>query len=56
LALYENDFITAEKKLNYALKACHKSAYDNKRRILVFLIPIKIFLGKFPSKDLLEKY
>ncbi len=34
----------------------HASSRGNKRRILEFLIPVKLRLGRFPKRRLLEKY
>lgn len=42
--------------LQSAFEACHKDYKENKMRILIFLITVKLIQGKFPSKRLLAKY
>jgi len=42
--------------LEFALRHCHSSAHLNKRRVLAYLIPIKLVHGVLPSRKLLEDY
>jgi hypothetical protein len=54
--VFEEKFVEAEKSLDFAFQHCHAGAVQNKRRILEFLIPVKLRLGSFPSLKLLRKY
>ena len=54
--MYSNDLEEANQCLDFAFTNCHKEAGGNKKRILKFLIPIKMTLGFFPSEALLKKY
>lgn len=56
LNMYEDQHALAEKNLGYAFSQCHKNAIANKRRILRYLIPVKIYRGRFPAPQLLSKY
>ncbi|KAJ9505915.1 hypothetical protein QJQ45_002784 [Haematococcus lacustris] len=56
LAAYDEDFPTADKHLTYAFNQCHPSAEANKRRVLRFLVPIRLLLGQLPSPQLLQQY
>lgn len=51
LCLFEDNFEMAETHLDYAFINCHKSAIQNKRCILRYLIPVKMFRGRFPSSQ-----
>ena len=56
LNMFEDLYDLAEENLSYALKHCHKDAVGNKKRILNYLIPVKLLRGRLPSVKLLEKY
>jgi len=56
LLIFEESYEKAEKYLDLAFVHCHRQARSNKRRILQYLIPVKLLLGKFPQVKLLEKY
>ena len=56
LALYEDDFGTALRCLEWAFTHCQRSAVKNKRAILRFLVPVQLLVGRLPSTALLEKY
>mmetsp|Transcript_21406 Transcript_21406/g.46870 ORF Transcript_21406/g.46870 Transcript_21406/m.46870 type:complete len:411 (-) Transcript_21406:585-1817(-) len=56
LAAYDEDFDTADKHLSYAYAMCHRDATQNQRKILRYLIPIKMLLGVLPSDSLLQQY
>ena len=44
----------AEKNLDFALAHCRADAYHNKRRILAYLIPIKLYRGRLPTPLILQ--
>ena len=54
--MYENEFKGANKCLSFAFENCHKHSVRNKRRILIYLIPVKVSLGNMPKLELLRKY
>jgi len=56
LKVFEESYREAESSLDYALTHCHNKNFRNKRRILRFLIPVKLLLGKYPRVELLQKY
>lgn len=49
LCLFEDNFVDAEKNLEYALINCHKDAHKNRQCILRYLIPVKMYRGKLPT-------
>jgi nuclear mRNA export protein PCID2/THP1 len=49
LNMFEDQHGSAEASLDYALKHCHRHAIHNKKRILMYLIPVKLFRGKLPT-------
>lgn len=55
LNMFEDLYDLAEENLSYALQHCHKNAVGNKKRILNYLIPVKLMRGRLPSVNLLEK-
>lgn len=56
LHMFEDNYKEAEENLDYALLHCHKNATSNKKRILNYLIPVKLEQGRLPTVKLLEKY
>ncbi len=54
--MFDNDFRGAEQYLSYAFEHCHKDSFENKKSILIYLIPVKMLLGHMPSEALLRKY
>ena len=46
----------AEASLSYASRHCHRSASGNKARILKYLIPVALLLGRLPSVSLRQQY
>lgn len=56
LSMFEDDHARAETNLEYALEHCHKDATNNKKRILKYLVPVKLYRGKLPTAHLLNKY
>jgi hypothetical protein len=51
LNLFEDQYADAEKNLEYAFKNCHKNAIHNKKCILRYLVPVKLYRGRLPSAD-----
>jgi hypothetical protein len=56
LALYEDDFQTASRCLQWAFDHCLASAARNKQAILRFLVPVQLLIGRLPSSRLLQKH
>jgi len=56
LNMFEDQYTEAEKNLDFALAHCRADAYHNKRRILAYLIPIKLYRGRLPTPLILQKY
>lgn len=51
LNLFEDQYADAEKNLEYAFQNCHKNAIHNKKCILRYLVPVKLYRGRLPSAD-----
>mmetsp|Transcript_13858 Transcript_13858/g.28270 ORF Transcript_13858/g.28270 Transcript_13858/m.28270 type:complete len:177 (-) Transcript_13858:445-975(-) len=49
LNMFEDQYDLAEKNFDYALRHCHKSASANKKRILNYLVPVKLLRGRLPT-------
>lgn len=56
LCLFEDQYGDAERNLDYAFQNCHFQALKNKKIILRYLVPVKLYRGRFPSPMLLQKY
>ncbi|XP_062199742.1 enhanced ethylene response protein 5 [Phragmites australis] len=56
LEVFNENFLVADQKLTYALMHCNSQSESNLRRILKFLIPVKLSIGVLPERILLEKY
>eukprot|EP00744_Colponema_vietnamica_P012512 GILI01017556.1.p1 GENE.GILI01017556.1~~GILI01017556.1.p1 ORF type:complete len:391 (+),score=83.01 GILI01017556.1:81-1253(+) len=56
ILMYEENFVDAEKHLEWAFAHCHKNSLKNKRSVLQYLVPVKMHLGELPSPALLHKY
>ena len=56
LNMFEDQYDLAEKNFDYALRRCHRDAVANKKRILNYLVPVKLLRGRLPTRKLLEKY
>ncbi|ETW05788.1 hypothetical protein H310_03472 [Aphanomyces invadans] len=54
--MFQDQYHQAEASLSYAWRHCHKKYSRNKRRILQFLVPVKLILGVMPSAQLIETY
>ncbi|XP_059469925.1 PCI domain-containing protein 2 [Neocloeon triangulifer] len=55
-AMFDSEYRLAEEYLEYSFQHCHIQSRKNKRRILIYLIPVKMLLGYMPKRALLEKY
>jgi hypothetical protein len=52
LNLFEDQYAAAEESLEYALKNCYvknEAGLRNKKRILRYLVPVKLYRGRLPS-------
>lgn len=49
LNMFEDQHDKAELALDYALKHCRKDAVHNKKCILKYLVPVKLYRGRLPS-------
>ncbi|OEL28024.1 Enhanced ethylene response protein 5 [Dichanthelium oligosanthes] len=56
LEVFNENFLVADQKLTYALMHCNPQSESNLRRILKFLIPVKLSIGVLPKRTLLETY
>lgn len=56
IAMLDSDYNSADKNLSYAFNHCHKEFSNNKRLILIYLVPVKMLLGHMPKRAILEKY
>lgn len=56
LNMFEDQYESAEHNLDFALNHCHKDATANKRKILNYLLPVKLLRGRLPTQKLLQKY
>ncbi|KAH7700724.1 Proteasome component (PCI) domain containing protein [Aphelenchoides avenae] len=55
-AMFDSDLQRAEECLSHAFRNCPNQYKRNKRLILAYLIPVKMFLGHMPTQELLQKY
>uniref|UniRef100_A0A915J3T7 PCI domain-containing protein 2 homolog n=1 Tax=Romanomermis culicivorax TaxID=13658 RepID=A0A915J3T7_ROMCU len=55
-AMFDSDFKSAESCLSFAYRNCYPDCEANKRLILIYLVPVKMFLGHMPASDLLIKH
>lgn len=55
-AMFDSNYKLADEYLTYAFEHAHKSSQKNKRSILIYLLPVKMQLGKMPSLKLLKQY
>ncbi|PON85367.1 PCI/PINT associated module [Trema orientale] len=56
LEVFNENFPAADHKLSYALNHCNPQSEANIRKILKYLIPVKLSIGILPKDWLLEKY
>ncbi|KAF2350529.1 Proteasome component (PCI) domain [Trinorchestia longiramus] len=55
-AMFDSDFKGANDALTFAFQRCPRRSHKNKRRILIYLLPVKMLIGYIPKKTLLCKY
>merc|ERR1711976_225099 len=55
-ALFENDYTLALKSLEFAFSKCHISSSQNKKQILIYLIPVKMIKATRPSHEFLKEH
>lgn len=56
LSIFDGNYKKAQDALTFAFEKFPKSAWKNKRLILLYLIPIQAMFSKFPKPYLLQKY
>ena len=56
LMLFEERYDEAEQALAFAFSHCQPQHLSNKRRILLFLIPVSLLHGRYPLDALLSRY
>jgi hypothetical protein len=54
--MFDMDLQQSEESLMFAFNNCPVSFVKNKRLILMYLIPVKMFLGHMPTQELLKNY
>uniref|UniRef100_A0A914I1U1 CSN12-like protein n=1 Tax=Globodera rostochiensis TaxID=31243 RepID=A0A914I1U1_GLORO len=55
-AMFDMDLPRAEESLTFAFEHCSAQFMRNKRLILMYLIPVKMFLGHMPTQQLLMRH
>nr|CAD2202024.1 unnamed protein product [Meloidogyne enterolobii] len=55
-AMFDMDLAKAEDSLTFSFENCPSNYVRNKRLILMYLIPVKMFLGHMPTQQLLLNY
>lgn len=55
-SMFDSNYKAADEFLTYAFENCHKNSRNNKRLILIYLVPVKMLLGYMPSQSVLKKY
>lgn len=55
-AMFENDYETAASYFDYAFQNCPNRYKNNKKIILVYMIPVNMLRGYMPKQSLLLKY
>ena len=53
---FDKVYQEAEESLSYALRHCHRGAINNKARILKYLLPVQLVLGRLPCQRLMVEY
>ena len=54
--MFDNKLKEAEEYLRYSFEHCNRECRENKRLILIYLVPVKMLLGQMPIESLLQKY
>jgi hypothetical protein len=47
--MFEDHHELAEKNLDFAFNHCHRNSIQNKKCILRYLVPIKLYRGRLPT-------
>jgi len=55
-SVLEGNIVDAEERLAFAWANCHPEASRNLRRILTYLVPCRLRMGRLPSRSLLERH
>ncbi|XP_002128926.2 PCI domain-containing protein 2 [Ciona intestinalis] len=55
-AMFDSNFVMAEEYLSFAYNNCHSSCKKNLRMVLIYLIPVKMLLGRLPTLELLHQH
>lgn len=55
-AMFDCEYKLADELLSYAFEHCMKDCKKNKRKTLIYLLPVKMLLGKMPSENLLRRF
>ena len=55
-AMFDSDYKSAYDYLSFALRNCPPNFPQNKRLILIYLVPVKMLLGYMPKKEILERF
>eukprot|EP00301_Raphidiophrys_heterophryoidea_P001265 c10617_g1_i1.p1 GENE.c10617_g1_i1~~c10617_g1_i1.p1 ORF type:complete len:311 (-),score=71.11 c10617_g1_i1:66-998(-) len=56
LALLDGDYAVAQSCFEFCLSHCPRRAKHNRRLTLLFLIPVRLLSGSFPTEQLLQKH
>ncbi|KAJ1900630.1 COP9 signalosome (CSN) subunit [Kickxella alabastrina] len=56
LSFRSEKYHAAKEDLLFALEHCHRSAYSNKTRILIYLAPMLMMEGRMPHSRILRRY
>eukprot|EP00013_Stygamoeba_regulata_P005178 CAMPEP_0177640458 /NCGR_PEP_ID=MMETSP0447-20121125/6553_1 /TAXON_ID=0 /ORGANISM="Stygamoeba regulata, Strain BSH-02190019" /LENGTH=379 /DNA_ID=CAMNT_0019142529 /DNA_START=44 /DNA_END=1184 /DNA_ORIENTATION=- len=56
VCLFEGNLTKAEDALTFAFERLPRNHVNSKRLCLMYLLPVKLFRGKYPPKGLLKKY
>lgn len=55
-AMFDSELRIADSNLSFAFEHCIKLSCKNKRKILIYLVPVRMLLGRLPQQRLLKKY
>mmetsp|Transcript_900 Transcript_900/g.2763 ORF Transcript_900/g.2763 Transcript_900/m.2763 type:complete len:404 (-) Transcript_900:251-1462(-) len=56
LAIFDEDYNTAVEVLTDALRRCPPGAHGNRCKLLKYLVPTQLLLGRMPRGDLLQRH
>ncbi|KAL1939966.1 hypothetical protein VTO73DRAFT_9301 [Trametes versicolor] len=56
LGFLSEDFAKAEQELTLAFYNCYTGAHSNQERVLTYLIPLRMFRGHLPSRELMRRF